>query len=737
MLATILVGLSSCNNDDIPNIDTSEYKTLSLRVSHDIATRGISESVTEGTPVVFNTGDLFLVNSDGVIVRHYNIVDRTSPTIDGNINRADFDSQVTIDNIPGQVVEVVVMANTGGNNTAGSINAIGKRVIDIVTQHDVTNVNLFGRAMFQPTGFVHPITGNDVHEANILLRPTVARFEIADITGAGQIESFTIEGIFIDRYYRKAQVGGTIPARSDNFVSNGQDADLFVFGSSAYPAALTPSLFDWRTWHGSRSTSLTVTPDNAGNVWAYQLFAQTDASADATTVPSIVVRIRDIRLRNGTQIQGARFLTIRGIYTQSGVLEGIKSGIVYRFPAGAIVFTERDLSPRPNENPIDARVTISLSNWNEEIVNVPRPYNPSFWVDMQGNRRYFTIQNTPMANFSLTPGRWRINGVDVTQNELREITFGDSFNSVVTIGNNFLRGARHLTGIDLRGFENVTSIRDWFMQDASALTEIDFSGFENVITIGGRFLQGATHLTGIDFSPFHNLTTIGFNFMQDASALTEIDFRGLGSVTSIGDSFLFRAESLQKITLSGLYNVTTIGSSFLVNAYSLTEVCLRGLENITTIEDSFLVNAHHLPKIDLSPLGNVTTIEGSFFGNAHRLTEVDLSPLGNVTTIGDNFFSRADRLERVNLNGLCNVTQVGSMFFAFFSGGRFSLREIIIGDVDWWSDVYVVNEHENTAFSIAASSGGVIFAPAMELGQSFRARWKILNLNNWTIMVQP
>ena len=377
MVAALLLSLSSCDSDDIPIIDTSDYKTLSLRISSDVATRGISESVPDGTPVVFNTGTLFLVNSDGIIVQHFNIVPRGQATVGSNISRADFDSQVTIDNVPGQVVEAVVVANTAGNNTAGSINAVGERILDIVTQHDVTNVNLFGRANFQPTGFVHPISGNNVHETNILLRPTVARFEISDITGVGQIESFTIEGIFIDKFYRQAQVAGSILTTADNFISNGQDADLFVYGSTAYPSALTPAIFDWGTWQGSRSTSLTITPDNAGNVWAYQLFAQVDANEDATTVPHIVIRMNNVTLRDGTVIQGARFLTIRGILAQNSALQGIRAGTVYRFPAGEIVFSERDLSPRPNENVLDARVAISLANWNEETMRLPfRQHNP-------------------------------------------------------------------------------------------------------------------------------------------------------------------------------------------------------------------------------------------------------------------------------------------------------------------------------------------------------------------------
>ena len=608
ILAVLLFGFSSCNSDDIPIIDTSDYKTLSLKISSAVATRGISESVPDGTPVVFNTGTLFLVNSDGVIVQHFNIVPRGQATVGTNISRADFDSQVTIDNIPGQVVEAVVVANTAGNNTAGTINAVGERIIDIVAQYDVTNVNLFGRAMFQPTGWVHPTTGNNVHEANILLRPTVARFEIADITGAGQIESFTIEGIFIDRYYKQARVAGTILTDPANFVSNGQDADLFVHGSTAYPATLTPSLFDWGAWSGSRSTSLTVSSDNAGNVWAYQLFAQVDANATATTVPHIVIRMNNITLRNGTQIQGARFLTIRGIYTQSGALEGIRSGIVYRFPAGEIVFTERDLSPRPNENVIDTRVAISLANWNEEIVNVPRPYNPSFWVDFEGNVHYFTIQNSHFfTRWSYAHNGWvsTIGGTTVNTAHIRKIVFGDSWLELEELTSQFLGW----------GFSNLESICLW--------------GLKNVTTIGNGVFQfnGIEH---IDFSIMTNVTSIGDSFLQARSG---------------GYNF----GTLRTVDISGFKNVTTIGNGFLEGQHHLESVDLSALSNVRTIGWGFLGWNESLTEIDLAPLSNLETVTSNFMAGAIGLTAVDISPLTSIQEIGWGFFRDSNNIDKVFL----------------------------------------------------------------------------------------
>ena len=608
MLAAILLGLSSCNNEDIPIFNTSDYKTLSLRISSDVATRGISESVADGTPVTFNTGTLFLVNSDGIIVKHFNIVPRGQATVGTNISRADFDSSVTIDNIPGQVVSAVVVGNTAGNNTAGSISAVGERVIDIVAQHDVTNVNLFGRAMFQPTGFIHPITGNNVYEANILLSPTVARFEIADITGAGQIESFTIEGIFIDNYYRYAQVDGSILTNAGNFISNGQDADLFVFGSSAYPAALTPALFDWGVWSGSRNTSLTVAPDNVGNVWAYQLFAQTDTSADATTVPHIIIRMRDVTLRDGTAIQGSRFLTIRGIYTQNGVLEGIRSGIVYRFPAGEIVFTERDLSPRPNENVIDARINISLANWNKEIVSIPRPYNPSFWVDFEGNVHYFTIRNTDFfTQWNYGHNGWvaRIGGTTVNTAHIRKIVFGDSWLELQRLPNYFVGwGYSNLESICLWGLQNVTRIENGVFQ-FSGIEHIDFSMMTNVTSIGDSFLQSRNG---------------GLNL----GSLRTIDISGFQNVTSIGNGFLEGQRHLERIDLSALSNVTTTGWGFLGWNESLTE-------------------------IDLTPLSNLQTVTSNFMAGTIGLTAVDISPLTSIQDIGWGFFRDSNNIERVFL----------------------------------------------------------------------------------------
>ena len=697
MLAALLLGFSSCNKEDIPILDISEYKTLSLRISSDVATRGISESVPDGTPVTFNTGTLFLVNSDGVIVQHFNIVPRGQATIGSNISRADFDSSVTIDNIPGQVVSVVVVGNTGNNNTAGSISAIGERVLDIVTQYDVTNVNLFGRAMFQPTGFVHPITGNNVYEANILLSPTVARFEIADITGAGQIESFTIEGIFIDHYYRQAQIAGSILTTADNFVSNGQDPNLFVHGSSAYPATLTPALFDWGAWSGSRSTSLTVTPDNTGNVWAYQLFAQVDANEDATTVPSIIIRMRDVTLRDGTQIQGSRFLTIRGIYTQNGVLEGIRSGIVYRFPAGKIVFTERELSPRPNENVIDARVTVSLANWNEEVLNVPRPYNPSFWVDLQGNRHYFNAQNTPIGSWTFTSdsfsfgyGHAFINGRRVTRNCVVEVVFGDSYLGVTSPPG----------------------------------------------------LNRMSNLKRVDLTPLTSVTTIGYGFLSQAWSLTEVDLTPLSNVTTIGSNFLSWS-GLTHIDLSMMTNVTTIGGSFMLarsggNNYGvLQSIDISGFTNVTTIGNGFLEGQHHLERIDLSALSNVTTIGWGFLGWNKSLTEIDLAPLSNLQSVTSNFMAGAIGLTSVDISPLTSIESIG---WGFFRDSN-NIKRVFIGQRDWtevqWQRINSTTDaFGSSPFQWNNVPSRFLYASSSAQAAAFQDihRW---SMSNWTVIIQP
>ena len=162
----IFIGLVSCNNDDVLNINT-EHKSVAIRISSDAATRGVSDPLGNGTEVKFNEGNLYFSTAAGTIIRHYTI----GSGVGFDIQLADITStnSHTIENVPFSATTVTVVANSvGSNNTAGAINAVNQRVIDVISQYDVENANLFGTtSTLTATGTINPNTGNEVFNTTI------------------------------------------------------------------------------------------------------------------------------------------------------------------------------------------------------------------------------------------------------------------------------------------------------------------------------------------------------------------------------------------------------------------------------------------------------------------------------------------------------------------------------------------------------------------------------------------
>ena len=410
--ALLLIFLISCVSDsnfiDNPN-EGYEEKAISLRiVQSPAATRNLDESrpICDGEYLQFNTGDLFLINALGNIVQRWHIVacDGTSATetnIDPavrRINRNDLDVGVPLPSVPASVREVVIVGNYNGTTpfpASGNISGVTNRVLNIDSQLDALDVNLWRRTSVPTTATVDG--DRRYYPVDVFLSPTVARFEIADITGRGEIQSFTVQGIFIDNFYRQARVDGTILGTRRNGM---QDEAMFL--PVAY-ATNYSSLFSWNVsglgtgatiTGGFRVSPGTTAPGwncnvegctnnhaTAPNVWGYQVFAQSHDHTHNVTPPSIVIRLSSVTLRDGTTLTN-QFVTINSFFVRDehgnyGNLTGIRYGNVYRIAPGMLEFDEFDLRPRPNDDPIGIRITVQLAMWNaRDMVHPIRQPNP-------------------------------------------------------------------------------------------------------------------------------------------------------------------------------------------------------------------------------------------------------------------------------------------------------------------------------------------------------------------------
>ena len=381
-LLTLTACLSGSPYDPVPPID-GEGTSVSLRFNTtEFETRNVGGQFEDiGVPVTFNTGHLYLVSPSGTIIEHFAIVNDGSGTINVNrevtndrINHSDLTHPggVTIVNVPPSLRggRAVIVGNTAITANVTHISAVKATEIDIRYQTNTLAPHLFGYdALTRRAGAIAP-NGNYIYEALVPLTPTIARLEIPNIVGMGAIQSFVVEGVFIDNYHRRARVDGTpVPASRRN---NVLDAREFNLNTSGYPTAFHRRTFDWYREHlpfpslWASNPSLTpiiingnnlgtrpvVTPASTGvsgtNIrWYYHLFAGVGTN---TPTPRVVFRLRDIVRSDGVPVIGSRFVVFNEFFLHNpgnvgdgAPLPYIEPGLSYRIQENRLVFSEHDL----------------------------------------------------------------------------------------------------------------------------------------------------------------------------------------------------------------------------------------------------------------------------------------------------------------------------------------------------------------------------------------------------------
>ena len=327
--AAVLIGFSSCMTSDI---DPGEvYHDGNVRLQIVFAdTRVVGPSQT-ASPVAITSGTVIFTTGTGVI-QHVFPIGQDGVTMDALAGGH------TFANVSALASQVHFIGNTtiSANLVLGSTNisAVLNQVLDVPSQagnltgtHQVVNVYRMGL-----------ISGGTAH---LEVEPTVARVELRRITGDRTIAGFTVQGIFMDRYFPTARLDG----RLIPFQGNGQNGPLVrAWGSSvcvnlfnwpsaapigdipAFTAELLGPVFDWATpnqWQavnigdpyedmiaypagtplGNRHRQ-SIEPTPSGYVWGYNLFAhyttvERDPAAGGlgSQFPMVIVRMTNVMIR--------------------------------------------------------------------------------------------------------------------------------------------------------------------------------------------------------------------------------------------------------------------------------------------------------------------------------------------------------------------------------------------------------------------------------------------------------
>ena len=392
LIVVALLAFTACSSDNpyyVP-IDNGKTTSVLLRLDQETEFETRASVLCRETPVnlQLNTGDLYLVAPNGTIVEHFRIVVGGSPTpntvteipaTDHTIPRNYLRYGVRITGVPTSVRDgrVYLIGNPRVNNpTTGNISAVlNQPIVDMRHQRARNNQygggHLFGSAQLQrvtaagvtPEVWAPPVC--TVYNRRLLrLRSVVARIVIPDISALGKVESFSVEGVFIDNYYRFATVGGTpVPTSLRRNI-----ADSRPFNNenlSGYPNAFQG--YTWG-WHSPAiacdlQTGVPITLPGGGTIFVDTRMVQlpmlgvyyqpwvfyVPAGTTPGRTPYLVFRLYDVVVA-GETLPNPQFVVFNRFVGHSNpppAFPGIIAGRNFRIAPNRLMFMEDDLRPTP------------------------------------------------------------------------------------------------------------------------------------------------------------------------------------------------------------------------------------------------------------------------------------------------------------------------------------------------------------------------------------------------------
>jgi hypothetical protein len=399
--------LTSCSNDDDPNGgDAAGTKNVALRIDLPTvgATRTVGAQIANGTTLTLSNGSVVFYANDGRITKKLSIVTSLPSPVPADTYSFDQMKQgVTISGLDNATASVAVVGNTDISSATGGENWedwIKTDSIQAGSQTAEGTVNLYGASALKT-----PQTTGDPYQATISLQPTVARFEVASVKPGTDLSSFTVEGVYLENFYKEGAVDGGLQAIHVKGLTKTDAAmtDYSVTGAGLSPT-WTGSIYDAGSW----AINTTDNVPAANKVWGYYAFAHqrgsyTLAQADSvfqtdpnyqsanggTVVPRIIIKLTHVALATGrtgnetnydyyygvtdasagtTAGDKVWYATIKGFkFTPSGgttpvEMKSILAGYVYATDPQFSI-SSSDLHPDPNTGTITADLQVVPITW--------------------------------------------------------------------------------------------------------------------------------------------------------------------------------------------------------------------------------------------------------------------------------------------------------------------------------------------------------------------------------------
>jgi hypothetical protein len=376
-----MASFAGCSNDDniLPAGGDGDMKTVELKLSLsglESGTRAASSHVSGALKLDTKTLNVIFYDANGLITAASTFTWATDGTMQEPTNFT----------VPSSSTHVAVMANTTpaasysaavGDWFYDTTNSWARQTLSYTTQKDDDgDINIYGSAELGNRN-------SDVMTAAVTIAPTVARFEITDISLGTGLTSFKVVGVFMDQFYKSAAIDGK--NRTDRKLSSSTAANYADNAVGYYPTADKTVTYDYGSWEVAAdkthpNAENTVTTGTGGKVWGYYAFAQpytasynhNSNTATNAEPPTFVLKITNVTPSNGTLATAYSgktfFVTIKGFkYESSGTkdVHTISAGYVYATSEDGLAIDLSDLKSEPYIEPKAADITVTPITWGQ------------------------------------------------------------------------------------------------------------------------------------------------------------------------------------------------------------------------------------------------------------------------------------------------------------------------------------------------------------------------------------
>nr|WP_321521668.1 hypothetical protein [uncultured Macellibacteroides sp.] len=362
LMALVAVFLVSCSTETDIIEENDGGKDVTLTISTNPLTKSLDDTQV-GKKAPIDAGKEMIVY----------FMDEFSNTVasyiltDTQITAIQTGTGVKFTNLDPSVVNVYVVANvptapaTAPGTVLAAINATVMNIYDQQTTDAAsvvlanTSKTVVGLTDLNTTAS----NGNKNYEADITLTPIVSRIQIASITNDGTITSFNLAGIYIDNFYQKMTIDGTLSS-----LIKATAGQVAKFNLSTTPAA-TPYIKNGELFDEVVSPDLTLDLAPSGKVYGYQFFPTKGTPVtDISEVPYIILKLTNVvgKTRNfdNTKAYYVAVKAFKTTATATAITEFFPGQI---YTIASIPVSENNIVTDPTQSLINVTVNVTIKEW--------------------------------------------------------------------------------------------------------------------------------------------------------------------------------------------------------------------------------------------------------------------------------------------------------------------------------------------------------------------------------------